>query len=162
MLSLWMLDDALALDAQTAPHGSSDPSSTDAFRREKSCRDVLVNAQDPGSVNPTSRRSLGSSRLSRKSRKRERSRPWILDLGSWILDLGGMDTTCLRWYVVLMFVPLQASEVQDPRSKILNPSSEAHSRLWRRRISLRIPKDFQDPKSTVRKPRRASLLTKPS
>ena len=33
MLSLWMLDDALALDAQTAPHGSSDPSSTDGFRR---------------------------------------------------------------------------------------------------------------------------------
>ena len=80
MLSLWMLDDARTLDAQTAPHGSSDPSSTDAFRRE---RDVLVNAQDPRSVNPTSRRSVGSSRLSRKSRKREHSRPWILDLGPW-------------------------------------------------------------------------------
>ena len=143
MLSLWMLDDALTLDRQTAPHGSSDPSSTDAFRKEKSYRDVLVNAQDPRSVNPTSRRSVGSSRLSRKSMKRERSRPWILDLGP------GMDTTCLRWYVVLMFVPLQASQV-------LNPSSEAHGRLWRRRISLRIPKDFQDPKSTVRKLTRAS------
>ena len=83
MLSLWMLDDARTLDAQTAPHGSSDPSSTDAFRREKSCRDVFVNAQDPRSVNPTSRRSVGSSRLSRKSRKCERSRPWILDLGPW-------------------------------------------------------------------------------
>ena len=79
---------------------------------------------------------------------------WILDLGSWILD-PGMDTTCLRWYVVPMFVPSHASQV-------LNPSSEAHGRLWRKRISLRIPKNFQDPKSTVRKPTRASLLTKPS
>ena len=84
MLSLWMLDDALTLDAQTAPHGSSDPSSTDAFRREKSCSDVLVKAP---------RSKIRKSNIQKKrgllkiiSKIEETSAFQALDLGSWTLE----------------------------------------------------------------------------
>ena len=56
-------------------------------------------------------------------------------LGSWILD-PGMDTSCLRWYTVVTFVPLQASQVQ-------NPSSDAHVRLWRRRFHSEFRRTFK-------------------